>query len=459
MDTNIAWTGGGTTALTELTEPRDFMAFRPHIYKDMAKVEKECKTGLLEAFHLALPDQISAKESKYVSFKTWVNLIKQEMELRGMDPVFRVQDATGAEIYLLEEFKIAKVPATVKKWVEDLLAGRIGNRAAPCPHDKRNLAMSGVMIQNSLTTDMLRKMHHEGALPGTSGPEMLAAIVRCHQALSAGAVREMSATLRAMKLAKEPAENVDTFVDKVSDLGKRIEGTGRAPDDLKNMIYETLSGCSNSEFAYMVSILNVKAGDEEDNSVDDWEFQLTKLKGAYRDMKQRGLWEASQTQKEHAAMKAAIKKLETKSTSTSEGTSKKSDDRECYHCGKKGHIKPNCPDKDTPKDQLKKGGSSTSAPSGTSSVKKTPPKEGESNTKSIEGASHKWCATCKRWNTGDKAHFTADHRKGAGKAPSAAATEPAVAGALAATDDSYPSLRLIGGYMASMTLKDQAGQF
>ena len=446
----IAWTGGGSLIQTTLTDPVDIMAYRPDDYKGLARVEEKCKAGLPEAFHLATPDQINAAGSKHASFKTWINLVKRELEMRGMDSVFRVLDASGNESYILEEFGTTK-GTKVKEWVENLLAGNIGGQGA-CPYDKSNLSMSGTMIHASLNTDMLRKMHNDEAGPGASGPVVLAAVIRCHQALSAAAVREMTATLRIMKLTKEPAENVETFADKVAELGKRIVGTGKPPEDLHFMIYESLKGASNAEFAYIVTELNVKAN-REDTTVLDWESQLSELKTIYRDFKARGQWDASNQHKEKevAALKAAFKKFELKQQekdgkSSENKSDKKADDRECYHCGKKGHIKPNCPDKNTPKDQLKSGTAAPSASSnGTASPKKIAPKEGEAHTKTIDGATHKWCGTCKRWTSGTKAHLTDEHVKGFKKEE-----KPAVGAALAVTsEDNGPSLRLYSGYMAS----------
>ena len=380
------------------------------------------------------------------------------MELRGMDSVFRVE-INGAEHYILEDF--GKCEGTeVLTWVNRLKAGQVRISGVVCPYDMKNLLLSVLMLRNSLTTDMLCKVHGDGVGPGSSGPMVVAAAVRCHQSLSSGAVRTMIMSLHALQLHKEPKEDVDKFVDKVQEIGKRIESTGAAPNDLHEVIYECFSCSSNSKFNFMVTEVQVKAG-RRDPTVRDWDAHLIEFKAKYRELKARGLWDAEKLykEKETSALKAAVEKLKQSSTGQSSGS--KSDGRECYHCGKKGHIKPNCPDKDTPKDQLKKGGpSSTSAPNATPSAKKTPPKEGESHTKSIEGASHKWCSTCKRWNTGAKAHHTSEHVKGAGKKPEEAPAPPApAANALAsANNESGPSLRLIGGYMASMALKDEAGQ-
>ena len=64
--------------------------------------------------------------------------------------------------------------------------------------------------------------------------------------------------------------------------------------------------------------------------------------------------------------------------------------------------------------------------------------------KDAEGVEIKWCGTCKRWNSGDKAHLTAEHVK-------REKAETKATGALTAAADDVQqsgSLRLIGGYLS-----------
>ena len=453
----LAWTGGGTLTATKRTAAHSRKAYRPTEHRAATKTEEQCIEPLVTTKHLATPDQVLAKDSKLVSFKSWISFIKREMEVRGMDSVFRIMVGVK-ELYILDEFGLCEGDM-VETWVKELTDGTAHPTGVVCQYDIDNLDMSGSMILESLTTDMLLKIQNDGGAPGSTGPQVFAAVVRCHQSLTDGAVRAMITKLQGMSLKKEPKEDVETFADKVIELAKRISGTGKPPNDLHTMVYETFKGCSHPEFAAAITNLNLAAVQKQPN-IKDWEPQLLQLKHIYREFKERDQWEGDTHFKEVAALKAAVKKLEKNAQAPASGTSKRSDDRECYHCGKKGHIKPNCPDKDTPKDKLKAGQSGAAPSAGTAptSAKRTPPKDGESHTKTMDGSSFKWCATCKKWNSGDKAHFTSDHKKGAGKAPTPAAAAPEVAAALAVTDDHGPSLRLIGGFMASVMLKDQAGQ-
>ena len=80
------------------------------------------------------------------------------------------------------------------------------------------------------------------------------------------------------------------------------------------------------------------------------------------------------------------------------------------------------------------------------------PKDGEPHTKNINGESHKWCGTCKRWNKGAKAHLTAEHVK---RTPSTTTTNvvagvtASVVGATAAVS-TPATLTFVAGYMGGI---------
>ena len=444
------WTGGGAAASTTLTEPRTMKAYRPSDFKSQVKMEESCTAGLPATHHLSTPDKLTT-DTKAVSFKTWIDRIRDEIEQRGMDSVFRIQ-GQDSEIYILETFGKA-TRSTVEDWVKQL--SEIGVQGKPvCMFDKDNLQMSGTMIRHSLDIDMLKKVENDVPAQAT-GPEVFAAVVNIHQALSSSAVRVLVAQLQALKLGKEPAENVESFADKVTDIAKRIQGTGpdTCPQDLHTLVYECFIGSSTSIFQSDV-VLVYNQADRGDPAVKDWDKHVSEFKARYRTLKTKKMWEAEKHHKEKVeiqALKATVKRLEKKS---SDGVAAKSgggsDGRKCYHCGKEGHIKPNCPDKDKPK----VAGAGTPAPAASGASKgfsrKTAPKEGEAHTKNAEGEAWKWCGTCKRWNKGEKAHSTDEHVKGKGKpAEAKAEANNAVAAALA-SNDTGPSLRLVSGYMAGI---------
>jgi hypothetical protein len=98
---------------------------------------------------------------------------------------------------------------------------------------------------------------------------------------------------------------------------------------------------------------------------------------------------------------------------TSHGTNYHKDTT-CFNCNEKGHISPNCPKKNT--DAGNAGGNDRQASEGDDgnrqrSAARTAPKEGEPETKTVDGEETKWCGKCHRWTKGDKKHSTTEHKR------------------------------------------------
>jgi hypothetical protein len=464
-----AWTGGGNLPATRIIEPSTVKAYRPTDFKALQKMEKECEEGLPTTLRLSTPDK-TATDASAVTLQLWIDRIKDALEARGMDSVFRMENAGATtEYYLMEEFGRADV-SRVRTWVTTL-------RAKGCAYDAKNLAMSGKMMLESLDVDMLKKASRDLEAKPT-GPEVYAVVINIHQTLNTGAVRVLTEQLQKLKLSKEPAENVESFSEKVLDIAKRIEGAGAVtcPPDLAMLVYECYQDCSTPAFAMNATDYYNKATDN-DPSVDDWEASISKFKAKYRSLITRKTWQAAKYQKEKVeaqAMQASIKTLLQKNSmsagksgagkGTSAGGSTGTDTRECYHCGKVGHIKPDCPDKNKPKASSKKKGAQGGGGGGKSDTKsdgidrKKAPADGEPHTKNdSSGVPHKWCGTCKRWSKGDAAHLTAEHVKGGkGKETAAAPTAAAVLAAADDSNDNGATFRLISGYVARLAQAEEA---
>jgi hypothetical protein len=171
--------------------------------------------------------------------------------------------------------------------------------------------------------------------------------------------------------------------------------------------------------------------------VTDWREIIAELTLTYKTLFNNGEWPAATNRKEDVTktIQGMFSKLESKIDSKIESKLQQtgagsrrgrgnggnggnggghSETRSCHHCGKVGHIKPNCPElKPAPKDNSGNGTlpPPTSTPSSLPGKKRyEAPGENDPHTKRLGSDTWKWCAKCKRWNKGEAAHLTDEHR-------------------------------------------------
>ena len=82
----IPWTGGSNISLLNMSKPHDIMALRLQDYKSQLKVAKICSEGLHPKLHL----DVEAKKGSPVTLTSWVKHVREYMEERGLDTVFRI---------------------------------------------------------------------------------------------------------------------------------------------------------------------------------------------------------------------------------------------------------------------------------------------------------------------------------------------------------------------------------
>jgi hypothetical protein len=296
-----------------------------------------------------------------------------------------------------------------------------------------------------------------------SGPETLAAVVAAHQVLDTSGCCILVEELRKLKLREFPAENVDEFRLKVLEKGRRIEGCLQPPPDLAALITACFRGTQSVDFNMEVAEWYKKATRRR---VTDWREIISELTITYKTLVNNGEWPAATNCKEDVAktIQGLFSKMENKLDSKIEnkiqnklqqgnggrnrnngGGGSQTETRTCHHCGKVGHIKPNCP-------ELKPAGNKGNNVDGSKTQTTTPstlpgkkryeaPSDNESHTKKLGNDTWKWCAKCKRWNKGDSAHLTDEHRAKNANGGSATVPKSTVAGGLAATSNGGGILR------------------
>jgi hypothetical protein len=410
----IAWTGGPRATLR--SRPASTKAYRPNDYKSKRKCEEDCTEGIGDKFLLKTPEEI-VKDAEAVLFVDWVDQLRMFMEDTGQDGVFYLTDSAEKEVNVLKDFGAFDVDETSKA-VKVIIALR-------CPYDATNLKTSGIAVRASLSTTMLQRIKGMVAVDA-SGPETLAAVVAAHQVLDTTGCRILVEELKRLKLREFPAENVDEFRLKVLEKGRRIEGCLLPPPDLPALIASCFKGTQSIDFNMEVAEWSKKASRRR---ITDWREMISELTITYKTLLINGEWPAASNRKEDVTktIQGMFSKLKNKLDSKIENKienklhqsnsrrggangGNQTETRSCHHCGKVGHIKPNCPElKPAPKDNA--GGKHTITPSTLPGKKRyEPPGDTDPHTKKLGADTWKWCGKCKRWNKGDSAHLTDEHR-------------------------------------------------
>ena len=94
-----AWVGGSNLTDQARKRPKSTLARRPTDFKSVCTIESKAIEGLPEARQLGADEKTSK-----ISLTSWVNSVRVYMEDRGLDTVFRIEDAiSGKEVYLLNQ--------------------------------------------------------------------------------------------------------------------------------------------------------------------------------------------------------------------------------------------------------------------------------------------------------------------------------------------------------------------
>ena len=122
---DTAWTGGPNWPVNRCTRPNSTMARRPTDFKSINLIEQIATKGLAENQHIG-PKEKTSK----ITLTSWVKYIKTYLEERGLDIVFRVQDAsTHVETYLFKDWGSAELES-IQQWVDTPRNGVPNTQAA-----------------------------------------------------------------------------------------------------------------------------------------------------------------------------------------------------------------------------------------------------------------------------------------------------------------------------------------
>ena len=399
IDGSTPWTGG--SELDPRTSPLDILCYRPLDFTAKQKQMIALKEGLEESRRLDLPNDTG----KTISLVSWIQEVKLLVETRGFDTVFRLVSGLS-ETYLLDKWG-----EVTQSQVEQMIESYTDR------YDLENLRLSGLALRDSLGADLYSRVP---SLTGenASGPLIFKVAIDQVMFMNANMIRHLSNTLGSLKLKDIDGENVGKLGEQITQLAREIEGSGRPPSDLLNLVSRPYT--TGSVDMFKTYALSVHSQVMTGTYSRTWDKLVTEHNSFYRDLVQSGDYPPANGSNQdqdgviHALIAQAIdKKLEQIVPSGGKGrnggdntNSTTRNVRKCFACGSEDHLIRNCPNR------------------GEKNWRHIPPdtSKGDPTEKTVDGILYRWCGKCRGnkglWTEGDKAHFTSDHRsRGDGSTP------------------------------------------
>ena len=430
------WVGGSNITTNQLDGPADVNCRRPKDYKGASICKAACIKGLPDEHKLK-----DSSEANNILLNTWISMIKEAMISLGMDTVFRVltvENSRQNEVFILEEWTRVE-SIDIEQWEKVLLAEGLTNETGeaikPCFYDKQNLTWSGKFILASISNQLFTMVISNLGDTAPSGPRTFKEIINITQQLDAMGVRELVDKLTRLRIEKEPAENVETFNQKLRPLATTIANCNGA-SDLDVLVAKTYINTSVDAFK-IEALQNFNDLNQRCKS-HRWDQTLQKHVYTYRRLVALKEWPpALGKQSNMQLLQNKVNALQTKvengnnnsKTSQNNSNSGNSDENSvhCYDCGKKnvkkGHegcTQPgrslHIPKKLRRKMNNRNNGSSNDNQGSNGKLNLPPvPKEGEPESFTYNGQEWKYCKKCRRgrgfFHKADSpnAHVTAEH--------------------------------------------------
>ena len=108
---------------------------------------------------------------------------------------------------------------------------------------------------------------------------------------------------------KEPGKNIEMFGDKVLELARWIDSTGKGLEDLNVLVAARFLMAKSLPFKMEASLMHSLA-DKGEQSASNWRDIVAAMKSKNRSLKTQGLWDAEKEAKESEiqALKGEIRK-------------------------------------------------------------------------------------------------------------------------------------------------------
>lgn len=436
----IAFSGGGMLSTNRIERPVSANAYRPTTdLRSLMRVEDSCSKPLEEA------KRIDEGHST-VTFSHWMNDVSRHYRTHGLDSTaFVLKSSVPGN--LLPNFNTKTVEELQKECTEhnlfeewgaiskdEILAFDDAIRTTQCQIDQTNNHYARTFLQGSVGPVLCDRIDRELPLD-VSGTRLLYFIIRKLQAVSATSGRQLVDELQTIKLTAIAGHHVTDCAQKIHNLCMKIEGLGKAhvPTDLTLLVVRCFDTTGIAAFDLKVTKLENDLDD--DPSSHSWKHILDRLTNKFDTLRLTKRWpplsvdtkgkvgatgfavQLEEVKKTLNDVKSQMGSLKSSGMNPRNGNDRNLNNVQCNYCKEKGHYKADCPvlkAKNSSKDSnLKVDESNGSKESKAKHWTRVPPKEGEPNVKTmnVEGKEivAKYCARCRRWKTGDKAHTTEEH--------------------------------------------------
>ena len=417
---------GGTqnsdTAVQSTTTPSDILAHRPDDFRSKQRQTESIKGGLNDALKLELP-----KNGKLQTpVMTWVNKIRNHLVIRGMEPVFSIAiDSDGAGNFVYEDILVKFGERTVEQITEHIERFRTGGGTPETRYDKwdyENLRLSAIVIRESIGPNLLQRI--SSLLPSDApGPVVFKTALDQVMCMNATTIRTLSNQLGELSLKSIPGESVPDLTEKVTELAREIEGSGKPPSDLINLVSKPYT--KGTVDAFKTYALGVHTQVMRGVFRGKWTSLVQEHNGFYQDLVQSDEYPPASGKKDDdnniqaLVAKTVDQRLQQRNGNNNNngGNNNRNSNggaRTCYNCGDTGHIAKNCPKKKA--DGEKNDGGGKSDEKKEKDWRHVPPNssKGEGKEKTVDGKVYKWCGKCRQnkglWTVGRYLHSTEEHR-------------------------------------------------
>lgn len=428
---NIPWIGGKpTTDFDDTTSrrPKTAMCYLAQDPTQAAKSYAKRTDGQSTKFKRSDPNY---------SLTAFASDAKRHMEQHGIDSVFYAEDpadTTAEPIDLFSSHSRYTIEG-VTTWVKKAESNYYDDYALDALDDSAEWLLNS--IDESLKAAIRCNLPSNDLM---KGPIVWMLIVNEVQSSSMLWIRSIEDKFKKLKLSDFKGENVREYVQAAMACLIPLEQSHQLPHDHLLTICSTLQESTVDVFrtrfmireSEVVKFLQLTAGKDPRAAAStpgatSFRTLLMEANREYDLLYDSSRWGPGTfagKKKDPVAMMAAltteVKNLKQKLAQRNNGNSgngngNKQDNRKCYNCGEKGHIKPNCPKLKSDGGSSGNNGNKSTTKSG-QEWKKVAPKQGDPHEKSVDNKTWKWCGKCARWTLSHKTDEHKDDRQQTGGA-------------------------------------------